>query len=144
MEIPEEVIIMGSIKQGTIYYFQEASFFSNEPHYFVVLNKSPQTNSYVYLVNATSQIEKSLLRVGIMKVPQCTLVTTDPLECNFLRKKSAFDCNCISKKTINELIRLVEERKLLLKGEVPASLLEKLLTATKQSPLVEQRVKNAI
>lgn len=144
MELPSDVIIKASIKQGVIYYFQENSFKSDEPHYFVVLNRNGSEDNFIYLVNATSQIDKALMRIKIQKLPSETLVILEPSDCPVLTKKSAFDCNSLTKKHIKELIRLVDEKILHLKGEMPSEHVMKILEGIKKSTLVENRVKRII
>jgi len=58
MQIDPEVQIDATKRPGTVYYFPEDSFGSDEPHYFVVLNAISQVDEKLLLVNATSQIEK--------------------------------------------------------------------------------------
>ena len=77
-------------------------------------------------------------------MPSETVIILDPSECNILTKRSAFDCNSVTKKHIKELIRLVEEKVLVLKGEMSQEHLTKLLVAAKKSPLVENRVKKMV
>lgn len=144
MQLPSDVIIKGSIKQGVIYYFLEDSFESNESHYFVVLNRNPSQDDFIYLVNATSQIEKAFLRIKLQKLPVETLVTIDPTDCPIFTKKSVFDCNTRTKKHIQELIQLVDEKILILKGEMPPAHFAKIVEAIKKSPVIENRIKRIV
>ena len=63
MDLPSDIFIKASIRQGVVYYFKETSFNSDEPHYFVVLNRNAAQDSFIYLLNATSQVDKALVRV---------------------------------------------------------------------------------
>ncbi len=144
MDLPSDIVIGGSIKQGVVYYFREGSFDSEDSHFFVVLNRNATTDSFIYFVNATSQVDKAKFRIEKQKLPPETLVIIGPSECSILTKLSAFDCNSVTKKHVSELLRLVEEEALVIKGEMPKECLDKLVSATKKSPLVENRAKKKI
>ena len=69
-------IIRASIKSGSVYYFRAEEFSSLERHYFVVVNRDPQTDEVIVLACASSQIEntKRLRR----NCPEDTLVMITP------------------------------------------------------------------
>ena len=62
IDIPPEVQIKATIKPGSVYYFSEDTFFSDEPHYFIVINKNPQSDIVILLVCSSSQIRKTKFR----------------------------------------------------------------------------------
>ncbi len=144
MEIPSDVFLQGSIKQGVVYYFKESSFKSDDFHFFVVLNRNPRGDAFIYFVNATSKVEKAYDRITSQQLPEETLVFVQPAEFPEFKKMSVFDCNSITKKHEMELRKLIENGALSIKGEIPKEILLKLLKATKASPLVERRIKKKI
>ena len=62
IEIPPEVQVKSTIKPGTVYYFTEESFKSEEPHYFIVINHDPVNDEVVLMVCASSKVEKVIRR----------------------------------------------------------------------------------
>ncbi len=59
IDIPDEIRIKATIKTGTVYYFTEETFSSDEPHYFIVLNHNPAGANIITLVCSSSQIDKA-------------------------------------------------------------------------------------
>ena len=58
MEVPPEVQIKGTIQPGSVYYFIEETFSSPEPHYFIVVNIDPYSDTIIILVCASHSIDK--------------------------------------------------------------------------------------
>ena len=53
MDISAEIKMKCTVREGSVFYFTEETFVSNEPHYFVVLNSSPLNNKIIVLVDRT-------------------------------------------------------------------------------------------
>ena len=144
MEIPSDVFLQGSIEQGVIYYFQESSFVSDDSHFFVVLNRNPKQETYIYFVNATSKVDKAYKRITDQRLPNETLVQVEPNEFSEFTVLSVFDCNSVTKKHVAELKKLIDSGTLTIRGKVSDEILAKLKSAVKKSPLVEKRIKKKI
>ncbi len=41
IDIPPEIRIQATIHAGSVYYFPEDTFISDEPHYFILINQDP-------------------------------------------------------------------------------------------------------
>lgn len=91
MDIPARVRILATIKTGSVYYFEEERLASNEPHYFVVLNRSPRTEELLILVCASSQVEKRQQIIQKLGFPQETLVFVSPVDYPLFTKDSIID-----------------------------------------------------
>lgn len=141
--IPPEIQIRATIKEGTIYYFKEETFVSEEPHFFVILNRNPLTDEVLILVNATTQIQKrELARRGL---PSQTLVRICPTECPVLREESLFDCNSITEKSLDSLVEKLSNDDLKICTQVLSEdMLLKLKNGVLESPLTKRSHKKLI
>lgn len=137
MEIPSEILLKFTIEQGSIYYFSEETFTSDEPHYFVVLNVDPNIDKSIILVCSTSQIHKAKKRRNNM--PDTTLVEVKVNDCKCLTKDSIFDCNTPITKPLSFLIEKLQQKELKRKGVIPKDILDKLIKGVIASPLVSER-----
>ena len=141
LDVPPEIQIKCTLEQGYVYYFEESSFSSDTPHYFVVLNKTPLTDIFIVFVNATSQVEKSEKRQKQFGYPSETFVRVPSGQCSFLRKDSIFNCNSVIKQSVQSLMDKVNEGKLRLVGTMPDEIMKKLIDGVLISPAVEKRIK---
>lgn len=143
MDIPPEIQIKSTLEEGSVFYFEEETLTSTEPHYFVVLNNNPQTDVLLLLVFSSSQISNVKLR-NINNNPSKTLIEVSPNEYPAFSKNSIFDCNTIRLKTVNELIEKLSSGKLKLKPSIPASLLDRLRAGVKASPVIPDAQKRIL
>ena len=134
MEIPNDVRIKATISPGSVYYFTDKSFTSDEPHYFVVLNCSP-----LLLVCASSQIDKVKRRRYLC--PNSTLVEITPDQYPGFSRHSIIDCNFVAEHTAETLIALLDKGELKIKPEMPLGLVNAMISAVLDSPVVAQKVK---
>ena len=104
-QIPPAVQIKSAIKPGSVYYFPDATFSSTEPHYFVVLNHNPLTDTFLVLVCASSQIEK-VKRRRQHTCPANTLVELSSAEYSGFTNPCIIDCNDVHEYTIDDLVNM--------------------------------------
>ena len=142
IEIPYEIRIKSTLKSGSVYYFVEESFTSDEPHYFIVISEHSDRDAVVLLVCSSSQIEKVKNRRRYL--PTKTLVEIDPSQYSAFTKNSIIDCNQVFEKSIDEIVQKLEQGLLKMKAEMDISLVEKLRNAVLESPLIEQRIKKLV
>ena len=74
-----------TLRPGSVYYFQERSFTSPEPHYFIVINRAPIEQEVLILNVVTSQVQK--VRQRRATLPQ-TLVEISPADYDELGEPS--------------------------------------------------------
>lgn len=142
IRIPPDVQIRASIKPGAVYYFPDASLKSREPHYFIVINREPLTDTVLLLVCASSQVEKvNRRREGY---PPETLVQVSPGEYSGFTRASVIDCNHVFERNINELVEKLTNGNLRLEAEMSAALVERLRDGVVSSNLVAKRVKTTL
>lgn len=145
MEIPARVRILGAIKTGSVFYFEEEAISSTEPHYFVVLNKNPYTEEILVLVCASSQVDKRKQVIQRLGFPPETLVFVSPTEYPLFTKDTVIDCNRAYEKTPQSLIEKLEQGKLKVCTEIMADVIvQQLLAGVMVSPQVAERVKQML
>lgn len=147
MDIPADIVIKSTLKQGTVYYMTWDSFSSTEPHYFVVLSLDPQNNPDIAIVCAVSDIPKTKKRNTTMGFLDNTLVVVTPIDCPFLDHDSVFDCNYVQVTNVETLVNKLnnnEIRKLNKDVTLSNTVLSNLIQAVCNSSLVAEDVKNLI
>ncbi|MBI4333547.1 MAG: hypothetical protein HY673_19970 [Chloroflexi bacterium] len=142
VRIPPEVRIKASIRPGSVYYFHEETFRSQDPHYFIVVNVNPADDAVIFLVCPSSQTAKVLRRRR--SCPVETLVHISPAQYPDFRVESVVDCNYVLEKSINQLVEKLAQGKLKVKTEIDVSLVRRLRRGILSSPLIEGRVKAAL
>ena len=137
VEIPNRIQIQATIRRGSVYYFEEDSFDSNEPHYFVVLNNNPNSDRILLLACASSQIQKSKNRRK--KLPQETLVEVSPSAYRYFKFNTIFDCNSITERSIQDLVdKLANGRLRICTEEMSNDIVDMLTAGALLSPLVKR------
>lgn len=120
----------------------EESFNSEDPHYFIVLNKTPTGDAFLVLVNATSQIEK--IEKRWKSLPHTIVKITKVEYPAFTKDESIIDCNSVTKHSIDEIVEMLQSGRLKHKPEIQISVVEKLREAVLASPVVENNVKDIL
>ncbi|MBN1684841.1 MAG: hypothetical protein JW855_05370 [Gammaproteobacteria bacterium] len=142
IHIPAETQIKATIKAGSVFYFVDESLSSDQPHYFILINKKPLTDHKLLLVCASSQIQKVKMRRKNLSIT--TLVEIKHNEYSDFTMDSIIDCNTVFDRTIEQLIHKLSCGELKLKSYVGEKLLEKLRFAVISSPLVDNELKKLI
>jgi hypothetical protein len=139
LEALRKLLITAPIQEGAVYYFIDPTFYSVEPHYFIVMNVDPSTDEVFLLLCSSSQIEKVKARRN--RMPDETLVELSPGDyCDFT-KDSIVDCNKVherSKELINNKILAKEVE---MKAALPPEVLERLRAGIAASPMVSRKHK---
>ena len=143
--IPAHIRILATLKTGSVYYFEEERLSSKEPHYFIVLNKEPRTDSVLFLVCGSSQIEKRKNAIQKLGFPKETLVIVSPAECPCFSKETAIDCNTIIDKRIESVIEKLNLKELRICDEsIPDKIVKKLVRGALMSTQIQEVVKKCI
>ena len=142
IDISSEVYIKGSIRPGSVFYFSDEDLSSSEPHYFIVLNINPLTDSTLLLVcSQSSQCE--IVKRRRREFPE-TVVDISPCEYASFTRNSVVDCNNIFDRTIAQLAKKREDNVLKPKPPMPIDIVQKLRTAAINSDLVELDIKDML
>jgi hypothetical protein len=142
IEISFEVLLGLTQRVGAIYYYHSDHLRQTiEPHYFVVL---AQSDSTIYVVPATSKIDKRKEWAEKSRIPRSTLIEVEPTLVNGLRKKSLFDCNSLFEETKESLKRKHQDTPIQVKGCMEEQTLMLLKAGVLLSPLVTREKKKFI
>jgi len=142
VDVPPEVAIKATIKSGSVYYFVEESFSSHEPHYFIVLNRTPIKDNVILLVCASSKIEKVTRRR--LHCPSETLVSISPVQYAVFKYETIIDCNNVFEKPIDHLVDKLAQGKLRSEDEMAPILVANLREGVIASPLIEEYIKELL
>lgn len=142
MDIPPEVEIQSSIRQGSVYYFHHESLSSPTPHYFIVINQEPVQDTIILLVCASSQVHKRLMWYSAC--PEETLVLVKPEEYPEFNVLTVIDCNNVFEITFEQLIKKRQQGLLQLKSPLDTKIVATIKRGVVASPLIEQRIKALI
>jgi hypothetical protein len=137
--------IADTIETGSVYYFQDDSLSSDEPHYFLVLNKNPRTEEFLMLVCASSKVEKRKRIAKRLGFPKKTMVVVSPLQYATFKVESVIDCNRIFEKSIKALSdRLDRGRLKICKELMPKAVIQELITGALASNQVSEKVRKIL
>lgn len=143
MELPEEVILVSTLKPGAVYLYHDHEF-PEKAHFFVVINQNITSTEPLYLVCASSQVDKKKDFVLRRHFPIETLVIVQPKECPFLTVKTVFDCNSILVRAIATIQKKIEAEEILRYEEVSDDLLDRLRESAMKSPMVTGNIKKCL
>ena len=136
MEIPADVQIKSTIRTGAVYYFQENTFGSDEPHFFIVMNVDPLNDTVIYLLCSSTRID--IVRQRRWNCSNETLIEISPKEYEGFTRRSIVDCNEVYEKSIDMLINKLSKGELKVKPEMNGKLVEKLRQGVFYSDVVEK------
>jgi len=131
-----------TLRGGSVYYFQERSLTSPQPHYFVVLNLDPLGDEFLILLIASSKVDEVKRRNR--HLPSSTLVEIDPTDYSDFSLPTIVDCNRWFRVTKQELLQKLQRQEAREKAPMPGVLMKRLRGGILDSPLVEEAVKNKL
>ena len=140
IDIPIEVEIKSTIKPGSVYYFKEEELHSEEPHFFIVINKEPIDYEMVLLVCSSSLVEKVKQTRGNLKQFKGTLVEIKKRDYPGFSTDSIVDCNNVFPRTFEELVDKLKDGDLKIKPEMDISIIEEIREAVLRSCVVEPEI----
>jgi hypothetical protein len=145
ISISPDIRLLASLKTGSVYYFEEEKLQSAEPHYFIVLNKSPRQHSVLFLACASSQVEKRKRAIATHGLSPETLVLVAAGDYQGFSKETAIDCNTVFEKSTLSVIDMLANKKLKICTEImPTTIMEKLASGVLASMQVSEDIKRHI
>lgn len=129
------------LRAGSVFYFQTRELTSEQPHFFVVVNRDPIGAKRVLLTIVTSKVEA--VRRRNRDRPE-TFIEILPSDYDELTMNSAIDCNVVIEKPLAELADMVQRRQVRYHCDLPAEVFTKLKAAIAASPVVEDEVKELL
>ncbi|MCX6996650.1 MAG: hypothetical protein NTV49_06100 [Kiritimatiellaeota bacterium] len=128
-----------SLREGSIYYFEDRHITSPKPHYFIVVNSAPLTQQVLLLSVVTSKVADVKLR---RKACPETLVELGPGIFDVLTEPSIVDCNDLKQIPLAEFnARFVRKEIHYFDKDLPAALRKALRKAIHASAIVSAEVK---
>ena len=125
-----------TLRSGTVYYFEHRGVYSNEPHFFAVLNADPLSDNVLIMTIGSSRIDKvKLRRKGL---PPETLVVIDPSEYTEFTKPTIIDCNQVFELSKEELIQKFKTKNLRHHRDLPKAILDNIWKGVRSSPRVDE------
>jgi hypothetical protein len=140
--IPPEVQVRATIRAGSVYYFPEESFSSEEPHYFIVLNHRPLADRVLLLACSSSRMDA--VRRRRRGLPPETLVVIGTTDYPGFTMDSIVDCNSVIAKTIDELIAKLIRGQLKSKVGMDLEIVRRLRAGVLASPMVPEELKQVL
>jgi hypothetical protein len=145
IKFPARVSILSAIKKGSVYYFEDDQLSSTEPHYFVVLNSNPHTSEVLFLVCASSRVEKKKKIAQRLGFHSDTLVFISPAEYKLFTRETVINCNDVFEKSSQSLIEKLDGGKLGLCLELmPKDIIQKLIKGVLASNQVARGIKEIL
>lgn len=129
------------LRAGSVFYFQSRELTSEQPHFFVVVNRDPLSTKLVLVTIVTSKLDK--VRMRNRERPD-TVVEISPAEYDEFKLVSAVDCNVILKKPLEELVGLVRRKEVRYHKDLPPAIFAKIRSAILASPLVPDDFKQLV
>ena len=136
-----EQLLRTTLRTGTVYYFQDRSLTSPEPHFFIVLNKEPIRDAFLVLTVSTSNIER--IRTLRMNLPG-TIVEIKACEYADFTKDSIIDCNYAVLRTKGQILEKMRCGEIQFKHDMPSCIVAKIIAGIAASPLLEDDIKKLI
>ena len=138
---------MQFLKQGYIFRLKgDEPFQSDCYHIFIVLNRSPQTDSTLLLVNGTSQVERRKAALARLKHidAEKTTVVLEAGSYRFISKTTMIDCNSVSMLDLSVIDFNTNKIKFITSGELSQQDIDSIVAATLNSPVVAHNIKQKI
>lgn len=130
------------LRQGSVFFLQHRDLTSPLPHFFIVLNACPLSNTCLVLAVASSQIEK--VRTRRKGLPQETLVEVSPNEYDDFTVETIIDCNSYLQISLHEFQEKLKIKEVQSKKDIPDDILQKIIMGINNSPLVEENIKELL
>ncbi len=129
------------LRAGSVFYFQSRELTSEQPHFFIVVNRDPLGTKLVLVTIVTSKLDK--VRLRNRERPE-TVVEITPAEYDEFKLVSAVDCNVVLEKPLDELAGMVRRKEVRYHKDLPPSVFAKIRTAVLASPVVLDEFKQLI
>jgi hypothetical protein len=130
-----------SLKAGCVYYFVDRGTTSEEPHYFVVLNKDPIGNKILILSIITSNIGRVF---RMRRTAPESIVEFGPTEYTVLSVPSIVDGNVVFERDLSDFVERWTRQEIKECLRISDVLLTRLISAVLASELVSAEVKSLL
>jgi len=142
--VPDERLpleLRAGLRAGSVFYFRSRELTSQEPHFFIVVNREPVRTELLLLTIVTSNIADVRTR---NRTRMETVVEITPSEYSEFTRLSAVDCNVVLEKPLAELAGMVRRKEVRYHRDLPPNILENIRAAVLASPLVADELKDML
>lgn len=116
MDLPGNLIVLSSLKVGTVYKLTAPELITTEiPHYFVIVAINNEEN---FMLLSTTQYQNKINYLQKRNIDLDTLVSLSPNEDNGLTQNSYFDCNHYYTITKEKLVEKANKGELNITGNI--------------------------
>ena len=129
------------LRAGNVYYFQSRELTSEQPHFFIVVNRDPIGKQLLLLTIVTSNVADVRTRNHDRLH---TVVEISPQEYDEFKMLSAVDCNVVLEKPLAELVGMVKRNEVRYHRDLPAEIFAKIKTAILASRIVPDELKEML
>jgi len=129
------------LRAGSVFYFQSRELTSQQPHFFVVVNRNPIGTKRILLTIVTSKVE--VMRRRNRDRPK-TFIEIAPADYDELKVHSAIDGNVIIEKPFSELSEMVRRGQVRYHRDLPRDIFVKLKAAIGESRVVAPEIKELL
>jgi hypothetical protein len=129
------------LRAGSVFYFQSRELTSEQPHFFVVVNRDPIATKRVLLTIITSKVEAVRRRDRERRE---TFIEISPADYDELRVHSAIDGNVVIEKPLSELAGMVRRKEVRYHRGLPTEIFASLKAAILASPVVSEELKQML
>lgn len=137
--------VLSTICPGCVFFYKTINigYVTEAPHYYIVVNRTPLTDSTIYLCWISHEVGK-IKKLRSPNFFNGTLIEISPAEYNVLNVPSIIDCNRIEGRSLEEIINKHEKGMLHFKQNLPNGFIERIWDAIQLSPAVKDEVKDKL
>jgi len=129
------------LRAGSVYYFRSRELTSEQPHFFIVVNRDPIGSQLLLLTIVTSNVAHARTR---NRNRLQTIVEITPAEYREFKVHSVVDCNVVLEKPLSELSGMVRRNEVRYHRDLPPEIFAKIKTAVLASPLIPDELKQML
>ena len=129
------------LRAGSVYYFRSRELTSEQPHFFIVVNRDPIGSQLLLLTIVTSNVADARTR---NRNRLQTIVEITPAEYREFKVRSVVDCNVVLEKPLSELSGMVRRNEVRYHRDLPPEIFAKIKTAVLASPLISDELKQML
>ena len=133
--------LRAGLRAGSVFYFRSRELTSEQPHFFIVVNREPLRSELLLLTIVTSNIADVRTR---NRTRMETVVEITPSEYEDFTRRSAVDCNVVIEKPLSELAGMVRRKEVGYHQDLPPDIFAKIRAAIFASPLVADELKEML
>lgn len=145
IKIPPDKQIKLTIQTGTVYFMNliNKGYDDETPHFYVVLNKTPKTDSKIIMCWITTESETHTNIIQNKNFSDRFVRLTDK-DYDELTAPSVINCHNFEERSLDEIISKLEEGKLFTKKQMNIEIVTNIRSKLLNSPTLEKRIETIL